>query len=433
MTDPLPIFPFLNPLDSPRVRPPGSKSLTNRALLLAALAQGTTTLEGCLFSRDTQIMVAALRALGFTVEASESLRRITVEGRGGDIPANEATLHLGNAGTAARFLTAMLALRHGGTYHLDGDPAMRTRPMRGLLAALRDQGCKVIAEGEPDCFPFTLKTCGLRGGEVAVDASASSQILSALLLIGDCADTPLQPVLKGETVSEPFIVMTRRLIDRFRAMAGPVRTYVIEPDATAASYFLALPLAVGGSLSIDQYPYDGELQGDSEFFTLLSREGLLASTGSPPLVKAGPSRHGITADFNRFSDTFLTLAALAPLLEGPTALSGLAHTRHQECDRIAAMATELRRLGQTVEETEGSITIHPDPDALRKATRDQPVVIQTYHDHRVAMSFGVLGSHNLHGDGRPWIAIHDPACCGKTYPHFFDHLNALREGQQHVE
>lgn len=414
LPDPLPIKPFPCPVHG-TVRLPGSKSITNRALILGALADGPVTLRNALFSRDTRIMVAALRQLGFNVETDEAALTITIEGRNGEIPEAKASIHVGNAGTAARFLTAMVCLRKDGVYHFDGDEAMRARPIGGLLDAVALQG----ARADSRSFPFTLRTAGLPGGKVAVDASASSQLVSALLLVASKARTPMQVELIGETVSKPFVKITERMVRQF---AAPLPDYAVEGDATAASYFAALPVTVGGQVDIGGLNLAPDaLQGDVEFCRLLERHGLVWLNQT--VVGDSGRRAGITADFNAISDTFLTLAAIAPLLNGPTRITGIAHTRKQETDRVAGMARELTKLGQKIIEEEDALEIHPRP--LRTGQ-----VIETYHDHRFAMSFGILGCHDLHGDGRPWLAIKDPACCGKTFPHFFAVLESLRQASQ---
>ncbi|KXU36067.1 hypothetical protein AXK12_04410 [Cephaloticoccus capnophilus] len=413
LPDPLPILPFTAPAPG-SVTLPGSKSITNRALILAALAEQPVTLRGALFSRDTRIMVAALRALGFRVETDEAELTTTVWGLGGEIPNAEATIDVGNAGTAARFLTALVCLRKGGVYHFDGDAAMRARPIAGLLDALAQQG----ASADSQTFPFTLRTNGLPGGTVTLNASASSQLVSALLLVAPRATTPLRVELLGETVSKPFITMTERMVAQFAAQA--LSDYAIEGDATAASYFAALPIVTGGRVQINGLTLGpAALQGDTAFFSLLEEGKLITRVGEWVESLGKSHKRGLSADFNAFSDTFLTLAAIAPLLDGPTKITGIAHTRHQETDRVAGMARELRKLGQAVIETEDSLEIHP-----RTLVPGQ--VIETYHDHRFAMSFGVLGCHDLHGNGQPWLSIKDPGCCGKTFPHFFDVLEKLR-------
>lgn len=452
MSETLPIVPFRRPARG-RAAVPGSKSVTNRALILAALAEGETRLEGALFSRDTRILCAALRELGFVVEEDEAAAKITVQGLGGRIPVTQARLHVGNAGTAARFLTAFLCLAPGGRYELDGDAAMRARPMAGLLRALESAGAVFTAPdgGRADGFPFALTTSGLGAGEITCDASASSQILSALMMVAPLAPG-LSVRLRGETVSEPFVGMTARMTAQFgrpivlRGGAwvcdtpGPYRAlgrHAIEPDATAASYFIALPAVApaGSRLRLSGYG-EGGLQGDVAFARVARACGAEVAGDGPDAVVASWTAHrGGDFDFNAFSDTFLTLAALATLADGPTTLRGIGHTRRQETDRVLAMATELERLGARVEPSAAALaadptldrlTIHPAREAMRKASAGGPVAIRTYEDHRMAMSFGVLGSHDLHGDGRAWVAIEDPDCVGKTFPGFFRALEALR-------
>ena len=408
--DKLPIVPFTRPVRG-SVTLPGSKSITNRALILAALGSKTVTLRNALFSRDTEIMIVALRTLGFKIEADQTALTITIEGRGGKIPERVSKLDVGNAGTAARFLTAFVCLCPDGIFSFDGDEAMRRRPIGALLDALKTQGAVASARQ----FPFTLKTAGLRGGAVELDASESSQLLSALLMIAPHASTPLTVKLKGGTVSRPFVEMTEQMVKQFAAKPAD---YAIEGDATAASYFAALAAVAGGKLEVAGLNLAaGALQGDAEFYRLLAAEKIISVTGS--LVTKGPARNGVTGDFNDFSDTFLTLAALAPLLDGPTKINGIAHTRKQETDRVAGAARELKKLGQHVVETDDSLEIHPRP-------LTPGVEIETYHDHRFAMSFAILGCHDLRKNGRPWLTIKDPACCAKTFPAFFDLLEDLR-------
>ena len=408
----LSLVPFTRPVRG-CVTLPGSKSITNRALILAALGKKTVTLRNALFSRDTHLMVTALRALGFEVQANETALTITITGRGGEIPIREARLEVGNAGTAARFLTAFVCLQPDGVYHFDGDEAMRRRPIGALLAALEAQGAQASSRN----FPFTLKTTGLRGGTVELDATESSQQLSALLLVAPHARTPLIVKLKGQTVSRPFVTMTERMVRQF---AAAPTDYNIEGDATAASYFAALAVVTGGTLQIAGLNLAADsLQGDTEFCRLLAAKHLIRPSNLT--VASGLTREGVAADFNDFSDTFLTLAAIAPLLTGPTRITGIAHTRNQETDRVAGAARELKKLGQHVVELEDSLEIHPRPLA-------PGVEIETYHDHRFAMSFGILGCHDLRKNGQPWLTIRDPACCAKTFPAFFDLLASLRAG-----
>ncbi|HUG12501.1 MAG TPA: 3-phosphoshikimate 1-carboxyvinyltransferase [Opitutaceae bacterium] len=435
MTDPLPILPFRRHAAA-RARVPGSKSLTNRGLIFAAMCAERVELRGALFGDDTSVLCDALRALGLQVEADAGAHTIAVQGCGGRIPRASASLFTGLSGTSARFLTAFCAAAGRGSYHIDGTARMRERPMAGLFDALSSQGSMFRWLGKPGFLPVALEACGLRGGSVQVDARESSQMLSGLLMAAPLAGTPLEVSVHGG-VRQPFVEMTIRQAAAFGVSFGShdgrylapaasrysrATPYSIEPDATAASYFMALPIATGGNAAVDGLAGPGEsLQGDVAFSEVLRACGLEVTynANGAESRRAGALR-GTTADFNEFSDTFLTLAALAPLLDGPTRITGIAHTRKQETDRVAGAAAELRRLGQEVVETEDSIEIRPRP-----LTRGQTV--QTYGDHRFAMSFGILGCHDLADDGTPWLSIADPGCCAKTFPGFFDELDRIRD------
>lgn len=441
LPDLLPIEPFRRPVRG-AVLPPGSKSLTNRALALAALCPQPVTLTGALFSEDTEIMAAALRALGFTVEANSGARTLRVAGQGNGFRAPRAELFVGLAGTAARFLTALCAAAPQGVYRLDGTPRMRERPMAGVIGALRDLGADLRCLGAEGHLPIEIHARGLPGGRVGMDARESSQFLSALLMVAPLARAPIEVTAIGG-VRMPFIQMTARLMSQFgaapvqqlaedtfkvdapQAYGLPGETYAIEPDASAASYLLALPLVTGGQLDLPGLRPPGEsLQGDVRFIEVLRAAGLSIEVNADGVrTRWQPEfgRRGVSQDFGPMSDTFLTLAALTPLLPGPTRISGVAHSRVQETDRVAGAVAELRRLGQEVEEFEDGLLVHPRP--LRSG-----VTIETYGDHRFAMSFALLGCHDLHGDGRPWLTIANPACCAKTFPEYFDLLARLRAG-----
>ena len=452
MTDPLPITPFTQPING-HLQLPGSKSITNRALILAALAKGKTRLEGALFSRDTQIMLEALATLGFQCASDPIARTITVHGEDGAIPNKAATLHMGNAGTAARFITAFLALGNGGTFQLDGDPAMRTRPMAGLINALQAlDAADFEFHGTPGHFPFTLKAKGYKGGVIAVDASASSQILSALLLSAPTGSGNVQLICPE--VRPAYIAITLKMREAFGAKPThsdekgifsldalhyrpPENSlYAIEPDLSAASYFLALTLIQGGRLTLANLG-PKPLQGDARFAEVLVHHGLNVMTESDHWIVKSPAKlepldQHREINFNAFSDTFLTYAAIAPLLGGSVHISGIGHTRRQETDRIAGMANELSKLGQWIKEEQNALTIHSQLDelcnrALRARAAGQLLEIETYEDHRFAMSFGILGCFDLLGDGKPWLAIKNPACCGKTFPDFFEVLDTVRQ------
>lgn len=439
LVDPYPVPVWTAPCHG-SVRVPGSKSLTNRALILAALCEGAVRLEGSLFSRDSCLLVDNLKALGFSVRTDRGAAIMEVEGAGGSIPNAAADLYVGNAGTVARFLTAFLCLHPRGTYRLDGDEEMRIRPMTGLLDTLRALGAEISFEKQPNCFPFTIRTAGLPGGRWQVDASASSQMLSALMMVAPFAAGDV--VLRSIGARPAFVQMTAALMRQFgadlagspeagfqissgRRYAVSSNVFPVEPDATAASYFLTLPLVVGGELLVEGL-HTGMLQGDTAYAGVLKRVGLrlreipegwlVSRTGEVPADSQ-------SFDFRNFSDTFLTLAAVAPLLPFSVTLSGVGHTRHQETDRIHAMTTELRRIGAAVDEGKGFLRVFPLPQ--EKGAFGQPVTVQTYRDHRVAMSFAILGCRDFGWDGRPWIALADPSCCNKTFPGFFEALHEL--------
>ena len=438
MTDPLPIVPFTRPARA-TVRLPGSKSITNRAMLLAALSGGSTTLQGALFSEDTAIMAEALRRLGFAVTEDEARATIRVDGSGGAIRAASAELFVGLAGTAARFLTAFCCLAPRGRFALDGVEQMRRRPMKSLLDALEALGASIQSSG--GFFPLVIDARGLRGGEVSLDATESSQLLSALLMVAPLASGPVSIRLTDPGYRREYVTMTLRMMEQFgqppaRISAdgllvqpphgtpyrGAGALYPVEPDASAASYFLALPVVTRGTIELPGLS-GPSLQGDAAFADRLARVGARVSTtpaGTTCSFDRGAARaQALRDDFHAISDTFLTLAAVAPLLEGETHISGIAHTRKQETDRVSAMVAELRRLGQDVHEEPDAITIRPRP--LRA-----DVAIETYGDHRFAMSFGILGCHDLRGDGTPWLAIRHPKVCAKTFPGFFTALEQAR-------
>jgi 3-phosphoshikimate 1-carboxyvinyltransferase len=435
--------PFTHPVRG-GVALPGSKSITNRALLLAAFCQGPVAVENALFSEDTALMAEALRRLGFNVTEDAAARRIAVEGRGGLIPSREATIHVGLAGTAARFLTALCAAAPAGIFRLDGVPQMRKRPMRPLLEALRALGADIRCTGEEGFLPLEIRAHGLDGGTVAIDASESSQLLSALLMVAPLARHDTTISLRGGA-RDSYVAMTLRMMQEFSGgtgIASEIRPgswrissrpqpysratgrYAVEADASAASYFLALPVVTGGQLALHgaQDSQTG-LQGDTEFADVVRQIGATVAAGPAGLEVSfgtGTARAAISGrNFHAISDTFLTLAAIAPLLNGPTRITGIAHTRKQETDRVAGMARELTKLGQHVVEEPDALTITPRPLVSGQ-------VIETYGDHRFAMSFGILGCHDLHRDGRPWLTLRNPACCAKTFPNFFELLEELR-------
>jgi len=438
MQDPYPIPVFTTPARA-SVRVPGSKSITNRALVIAALADGNTLLENCLFSRDTEIMIQALRDLGFEIDANASSKSIQVSGKAGIIPKDRAKIDVGNSGTSARFLTAMLAIREGGEFEVDGDPAMRKRPIAKLVDTLSQLGCSI--ETTDGFFPIRIRPRGLNGGVAAIDASESSQFVSALLMAAPHAKDKLTLKLSDSSVRRGYIDLTLGMMQRFGiptenlsrnhdsyTVAAPRRYkhqpngYFIESDASAASYFFALPFAVGGEIEIQGISKDS-IQGDIEFTRIAESSGASIEWSSDSVVArfdSSKSRpQAPQENFYKFSDTFMSAAALAPIFGGETYIEGVAHPRHQECDRIAAMKDGLQKLGQHVHDTDSSIRIIPAPL--------QPATIETYEDHRIAMSFAILGTFDVFDTGESWLRIIDPLCCRKTFPDFFETLEQARE------
>jgi len=405
------------------IRPPGSKSITNRALVCAALAEGESLLTGALDSDDTRVMIEGLGQMGVLVRHDRAARTISVIGCNGRPPAAATDMMLGNSGTTVRFLTAVAALGHG-TFRLDGVPRMRQRPIQDLLDALRQLGADAVSEAGTGCPPVIVHANGLPGGRAEVAGDISSQFLSALLQAAPCAWHDVELTVRGELVSKPYVAMTLAVMRAFGVKAAcddsPLRvpapqayrgrTYTIEPDASAASYFFAAAAIAGGSVTVAGLSR-GSLQGDVAFCDCLRQMGCEISEAADKITVTGGTLHGIDVDMNGISDTVQTLAAVALFAEGPTTIRNVAHTRHKETDRIAALATELRKFGAEVQEREDGLTVTPRP--LHGAT------IDTYDDHRMAMSMALVGL------AVPGVVIRDPGCVAKTYPEFFSDLARL--------
>ncbi len=412
---------------------PGSKSFTNRALLIAALAEGRSEVQAALLSDDTRYMALALRALGFAVELDEARRHFSVEGQGGRIPAERATLDVGNAGTAARFLTAALALGTG-RYVLDGSPRMRQRPAQPLLDALGRLGARADSLNGDGCPPLVVEGGPIPGGKVEVDGRQSSQFASALCLVGPVLRDGLDVEVTGGLVSEPFLRLTAasmrafgaapevesgggRLVIRIPPTGYRGREYLVEPDATAASYFLAAAALTGGRVRVLGLGR-GSAQGDLGFVEVLAALGVACAMAEEHVEVVGPGAdaglRGLDVDMSRISDTWLTLAAIAPFAREPVTIRGVGHTRRQESDRVSAMATELRRLGARLDEAEDGLTVYPSAPSLRGAR------VQTYDDHRIAMSLALVGLRV------PGVVIEGAECVSKTFPEYFATLERVR-------
>jgi len=422
MSDSLEIIPVRRPVVG-SIRPPGSKSLTNRALVLAALAQGPTQLSGVLDSVDTRVMIESLRRLGLVIEQDLAAKTISLVGCGGEISEPGAELYLENSGTSIRFLTAMCCMGHG-RFRLDGNARMRERPIAPLVAALHAAGVHLSCELGGDCPPVVIDAQGLPGGEWTVDGNLSSQYLSALLMTAPCAKSDVTLSVRGELVSRPYVDMTIANMRQFGAQVTEPRPnvfqiatrpyegceYDIEPDASAASYLFALAAVTGGDITVQGLNRNA-LQGDVAFVDVLVRMGCRAEYGPHSIRVMGGPLTGIDVDMNAISDTAQTLACVAPFARGPTRIRNVAHMRLKETDRVSAVVTELRRLGLSVEEHDDGMTIHPGP--LHGGT------VATYDDHRMAMSFSLLGLR------QPGIVIAEPGCTSKTYPDYFTDLETL--------
>lgn len=422
MTESIGIEPVIEPIRA-RVAPPGSKSLTNRALIVAALAEGTSRLSGLLDSRDTRVMLAGLNAMGIDIEHDPEAGTATVVGCAGAPPANVADIDVENSGTTIRFLTAFCALGDG-EFRLDGNERMRQRPIEDLAVALNELGGDVICSGETLCPPVNIRGRGLAGGTTDVSGTISSQYLSGLLMAAPCAEESVELNVVGELVSRPYIEMTLAVMRAFgvsidasslqRFLIEPQTysdtDYVVEPDASAASYFFAAAAITGGEVTVEGLS-KSSLQGDVRFVDVLEQMGCDVEWRPNSITVRGNTLKGIDVDMNAISDTAQTLAAVAVFAEGPTNITNIAHVRHKETDRIAAVATELRRMGVVVDERPDGMTIHPSPP--------EPAEIHTYDDHRMAMSFALIGLRV------PGIRIADPGCTAKTYPRFFEDLEKL--------
>lgn len=382
-------------------------------------------LSGALVSDDTRVMIDALNALGIPVRSEQDGTRLLVFGKGGTIPVASAELFVGNSGTTVRFLTAMLAVGRG-RFKLDGVPRMRERPIRDLLSSLSQLGVPATSEAGNGCPPVILEAAGLPGGRATIRGDVSSQFLSGLLMAAPYARSPVQLTISGQLVSQPYVRMTLAVMKSFGIdlssdelsqfdIAAPRRyagcQYEIEPDASAASYFWAAAAITGGTVTVEGLSQNS-LQGDVAFCDCLRQMGCEVRYETNATTVVGRPLRGIDVNMNAISDTVQTLGAVALFAEGPTTIRGVGHIRHKETDRIGALATELRKLGASVDELDDGLRI--TPGLLRGAT------IETYDDHRMAMSLALAGLK------QPGVIINDPDCTAKTYPDFFQDLEKLR-------
>jgi 3-phosphoshikimate 1-carboxyvinyltransferase len=395
------------------VRLPGSKSITNRALVCAALADGRSTLHGALRADDTEAMVDCVTTLGAAVTDDWQ-----VDGTGGRLRPGPLTVDARMSGTTARFLAPVLALGKG-EYRLTGHPQLAGRPMKPAFDALRSLGARV----DGDALPVTIHGGGATGGTVAVSGDVSSQFLSGLLLAAPLLTDGLTIEVTTELVSQPYVAMTTSVMGAFGVevdgfTVGPQRyrpaSFAVEPDATAASYFAAAAAICGGRvriLGLDRT----STQGDVAFVDVLAAMGADVEDGDGWIEVRGTGElRGVTVDLGALSDTAPTLAVVAACASTPTRVTGIGFIRAKESDRIAAIVTELRRCGVDAEEEPDGFVVRPGGDGPRRAT------VETYDDHRMAMSFAVLGLRV------PGIELTDPGCVAKTFPTFFEVLESLR-------
>ncbi|MCR4642803.1 MAG: 3-phosphoshikimate 1-carboxyvinyltransferase [Lachnospiraceae bacterium] len=418
------------------IRPevPGSKSITNRALLLAAMAEGESLIRGCLSSEDAKVFLEALETLGFEIVKTPSAgsrlvknEDVKILGRGGEIPVKAAEVYVGSAGTAARFLVAMLAFSDG-SYTVRSSEQMKKRPMAPLIEALKAAGAEVECLEEEGHFPLRITGCGGRTREeIRVRIDQSSQFLSALLIAAAASRRKTRIIREGDH-GLAYVDMTIRMLSSFGVKAECAgacyafdgsaslkgREYRVEPDVSAAAYFYAMAAILGKEVAVSGV-HEGMLQGDTEFIRLLEKTGCELREEEATLILRGPEggklRGGFTADMSRCSDQALTLAAIAPFADAPIRIAGVSHIRFQECDRIAAICKNLSALGIECREEEDGVTIVPGtPHAAE---------LESFGDHRVAMSFGLTALRC------PGTQIRDRECCRKTFAEYFDVLDSV--------
>lgn len=410
-----------------KVEVPGSKSITNRALMLAALGDQKCELNGVLFSDDSRAFLCCLQELGFDVVIDESEKKVSITGLGGEIPNRTATINVRSAGTAARFLTVMLAFA-GGCYTLNSSEQMKKRPMEPLLTELRKAGVKITCLEKEGHFPFVIESENVSIREITIDTNISSQFASALLMSATLLENGLILHMSGERSSGAYVLMTLSMMEQFgiqvvkngadcEITAGQsygLAEYDIEPDMSAACYFYAMATILNRKVTVLGTHEEVSLQGDKKFLGILRELGCQVEDLPEGVTITGVENYpGITVNMKDFSDQALTMAVVAAFADSPSRIEHVGHIRMQESDRIQAIINELNRMGvgcREIPEVDG-VEIIPAPI--------QPAQIETYEDHRVAMSFTLAG---LRAEG---ILIKNPLCCGKTFENYFDVIDSL--------
>jgi 3-phosphoshikimate 1-carboxyvinyltransferase len=401
---------------------PGSKSITNRALLIAALCENRVSLGNVLFSDDSKYFMDCLAKLGFQVARNEVSKKVDIVGHGGKIPNRQAEIYVGSAGTAARFITALLALSDG-HYLVNSSPQMASRPMQPLLEPLRQLGTEFEFLQTPNCLPYYLRGTEFKGGQVTLAASQSSQFLSALLLVGGYGKKDLEITLDGPLAARPYIEMTLKMMQDFGVKVATedyqrfvvpqgqkyqARDYAIEPDVSNANYFLAIAALTGGSVLVQGIQL-ASLQGDIRFIDILKQLGSRVEERADGIWLQGPEGGrfpGIDIDLGAMPDQTMTLAVLAPFATSPTNIRNVGLIKFHESNRIQAIINELTRLGIRAEETETGVKIYPGSPVAAD--------IETYDDHRMAMAFSLIGLRV------PGVRIKNPGCTGKTFANYFE-------------
>ena len=416
------------------VEVPGSKSITNRALLLAALSDGITILKGTLFSDDSRYFLKSLKSLGFLVDIDQESKTVIVEGKGGKIPNPSGEINVGSAGTAARFLTAMLGLS-GGTYTINASEQMKKRPMRELFAALERLGVKIKYIENEYHLPVVIEGRADNGvNNITLDTNESTQFLSAMLMTGVMNEYGISIRVTGERKTGAYVNITRKMMGSFGLKNVEYKDdtyyikpmskyntedgfiYQIEPDVSAACYFYGIG-AVTGIRTIVKNVFMSSMQGDIKFVQVLKDMGCTVEKTDDGISVRGPVKpdrlKGIDIDMNNFSDQALTMAAVSIFADGPVTIRNIGHIRMQESDRLSGMACELKKMGIRCEEKKDKITIYPGTP--------KPCSIETYEDHRMAMAFTIPGL--ITGN----MEILNPMCCRKTFENYFQVIDSLYE------